>query len=146
MTVQTEPLCTVRLRRDASRAVRLAGGPRGTRAIAPAAEGGRFHGPRLAGTLVTGASGDWATIRDDGSFLIDARLTLLTDDGAAILMEYRGVGALDADGDAWMHVAPVFETGDERYDWLNRLQAVGFGRLDDGEVVYDIHAITGWQD
>jgi hypothetical protein len=27
------------------------------------------------------------------------------------------------------YVAPVFETGDERYAWLNRIQAIGRGIL-----------------
>lgn len=34
-------------------------------------------------------------------------------------MSYRGVGGYGDTGDAWMHIAPVFETGDERYDWIN---------------------------
>jgi hypothetical protein len=28
-----------------------------------------------------------------------------------------------------IYVAPRFETGDERYTWLNRIQAVGKGTL-----------------
>jgi hypothetical protein len=30
-----------------------------------------------------------------------------------------------------VYVAPRFETGDERYAWLNRVQAVGKGTLTD---------------
>jgi hypothetical protein len=143
MTIETEHLFVLRLRRDGDRAVRIVGGPHGTRAIAPVAEGGVFEGERLAGTIITGASGDWPTLRPDGSFLIDARLTLLTNDGAPILMTYRGVGSFDDNGAAWMHASPLFETGDERYDWLNLVQAVAFGHFDDDTVVYDVHAITG---
>lgn len=143
MAIETEPLCTVRLRRDGDRAQTIRNGPHGTRAIAPVADGGVFEGERLSGAIITGASGDWATIRPDGSFLIDARLTLLTTDEAPILMTYRGVGAFDQNGAAWMKTAPLFETGDERYQWLNLVQAVAFGRLDDGVVVYDVHIITG---
>ena len=116
-------------------------GPHGTRAIAPVADGGHFTGQRLSGKLITGASGDWATLRPDGSFLIDARLTLMTDDGAPILMTYRGVGAFDPNGDAWMQTAPLFETGDKRYDWLNLIQALAFGHLDGDTVVYDVHEV-----
>ena len=93
--------------------------------------------------LITGASGDWATLRPDGSFLIDARLTLMTDDGAPILMTYRGVGAFDPDRGAWMQTASLFETGDARYDWLNLVQGLAFGRLDDGTVVYEVHQVIG---
>jgi hypothetical protein len=142
MSVETEHLFTIRLRRDGNRALTIRDGPHGTRAIAPAAEGGAFEGERLSGELITGTSGDWATLRPDGSFLIDARLTLLTDDGAPILMTYRGVGAFDENGVAWMHTSPLFETGDERYDWLNRVQGLAFGHLtDDGTVVYEVHAL-----
>ncbi|MGF1599658.1 MAG: DUF3237 domain-containing protein [Acidimicrobiales bacterium] len=137
-TFGIEPLCTIRLERDAERAVRIADGPHGTRAIAPVAAGGTFDGPRLRGEIVTGASGDWATLRPNGSFLIDARLTLLTEDGAPILMTYRGVGGFDGPGGAWMHTCPLFETGDERYAWLVGIQGVARGRLEDGAVVYDV--------
>lgn len=142
MAIDTEPLLTVRLQRDAERAVRIENGPHGTRGIAPAAEGGTFEGPRLRGEVVFGTSGDWATLRPDGSFLIDARLTLRTDDGAPILMTYRGVGAFDENGDAWMHVAPLFETGDERYEWLNMVQGVAHGHLDGDTVVYEVQSMT----
>ena len=96
MPIETVHLLTVRLRRDGERAVTIRDGPHGTRAIAPVADGGHFTGQRLSGKLITGASGDWATLRPDGSFLIDARLTLMTDDGAPILMTYRGVGGGNA--------------------------------------------------
>ncbi len=140
--IETVHLFTLRLRRDGDRAVTIRDGPHGTRAIAPVAEGGLFTGQRLSGKLITGASGDWATLRPDGSFLIDARLTLMTDDGAPILMTYRGVGAFDDNRDAWMQTAPLFETGDKRYDWLNLVQALAFGHLDGGTVVYDVYEVS----
>ena len=75
MSIETEHLFTARLRRDADRAVRIKNGPHGTRAIAPVADGGTFEGPRMSGEVRTGASADWATLRPDGSFLIDAHGT-----------------------------------------------------------------------
>lgn len=143
MAIETEPLFTVRLERDTEHSVTIRNGPHGTRAVAAVSPGGRFDGEHLSGRIVAGTSGDWATLRSDGSFLIDARLTLVTDDGAPILMTYRGVGAFDENGDAWMHTSPLFETGDERYDWLNLVQGVAFGRLDGSTVVYDVHVVTG---
>ena len=142
MQTDVEELFTLRLRRDGDRAVKIRDGPHGTRGIAPAAEGGTFSGPRLSGELMTGTSGDWATLRPDGSFLIDARLTLVTSDGAPILMTYRGVGAFDNNGDAWVHTSPLFETGDGRYDWLNLVQAIAYGRLEDDTVIYDVYTLT----
>ena len=35
---------------------------------------------------------------------------------------------LDAPGP--LYIAPRFETGDERYSWLNKVQAVGKGKVD----------------
>lgn len=142
MQIETEHIFTLRLKRDAERAIRIRNSPHGDRAVAPAAPGGTFEGARLRGELLTGTSGDWATLRADGAFLIDARLTLLTDDGVAILMTYRGVGAFDENGDAWMHTAPIFETGDGPYDWLNVVQGISYGYLDGDTVVYDVYAMT----
>ena len=42
-----------------------------------------------------------------------------------------------------MHVSPIFETGDERYEWLNGVQCLGFGRLDGDTVVYDVEIVLG---
>ena len=88
--------------------------------------GGTFEGPKLRGTLVLPA-GEWATVRPDGSAKADVRLTLKTDDGALILMTYHGIGLPQADGNVSIRTAPLFETGDARYAWLNTIQAVGIG-------------------
>lgn len=141
MPVGTTPLFTMTLRRDADHSVTVRNGPKGNLAIAAVAEGGTFEGERLRGTLVAGTSGDWATLRPDGSFLVDARLTLLTDDNVPIFMTYRGVGAFDGDGKAWMQTAPLFETGEGPYDWLNMVQAVAFGQHDGVDLVYDVHTL-----
>ncbi len=57
---------------------------------------------------------------------MDARLLLATDDGALILMRYRRAIAYSAEG-ASVVTAPTFETNDERYAWLNSVQAVAKG-------------------
>ena len=36
---------------------------------------------------------------------------------------------------------PLFETGDERYAWLNHVVAVGKGRTGDNGVIYDVFAV-----
>ena len=71
--------------------------------------------------------GDWITSRADGSYRLDVRLTLKTDDGAMILVTYNGIGQTTNPG-ASLRIAPLFETGDSRYIWLTRLQAVGVGQ------------------
>jgi len=64
-------------------------GPQGTRTIVQI-NGGRFDGPRLKASVQTPA-GDWITNRADGSYRLDVRMTLKTDDGALILATYNGV-------------------------------------------------------
>ncbi|PYS16528.1 MAG: hypothetical protein DMG17_12220 [Acidobacteria bacterium] len=89
-------------------------GPQGTRTIVQVL-GGRFDGP--------------------------VRLTLKTDDGALILVTYNGIGQT-TDAGASLRIAPLFETGDSRYSWLTRLQAVGLGeRVGTAAVTYDIYAL-----
>ncbi len=98
--------------------------------------------------------GDWVLGRPDGSIALDVRLTLKTDDGASILMTYRGyrqgppdVLARLAKGEAvdpslyYFRINPLFETASERYAWLNNVVAVGVGeRLADGPR-YTVHEI-----
>ena len=113
-------------------------GPQGTRTIVQVV-GGRFEGPRLKASVQTPA-GDWITNRPDGSYRLDVRLTLRTDDGAVILVTYNGVGHTTNAG-ASLRTAPLFETGDPRYVWLTRLQAVGIGERVGTMVKYDIYAL-----
>jgi hypothetical protein len=113
-------------------------GPQGTRTIVQIV-GGRFEGPRVKASAQVPA-GDWITNRADGSYRLDVRLTLKTDDGALILMTYNGIAQTTAAG-ASLRMAPLFETGDSRYVWLTRLQAVGVGERVGTAVAYDIYAL-----
>lgn len=113
-------------------------GPQGTRTIVQVV-GGRFEGPRLKAS-VQAPAGDWITNRADRSFRLDVRLTLKTDDGALILVTYNGIGQV-TDAGASLRMAPLFETGDSRYVWLTRLQAVGVGERVGTTVKYDIYAL-----
>jgi hypothetical protein len=111
-----------RLRAETGTRTVVENGPQGTRTIVQIV-GGRFEGPRVKASVQTPA-GDWITNRADGSYRLDVRLTLKTDDGALILVTYNGIGQT-TDGGASLRAAPLFETGDSRYAWLTRLQAVG---------------------
>ena len=113
-------------------------GPQGTRTIVEVV-GGRFEGPRLKAAVQMPA-GDWITNRADGSYRLDVRLTLKTDDGALILLTYNGIGQTTNAG-ASLRTAPLFETGDPRYAWLTGLQAVGVGERVGTAVKYDIYAL-----
>ena len=113
-------------------------GPQGTRTIVQIL-GGRFEGPRLKATVQVPA-GDWITNRADGSYRLDVRLTLKTDDGALILVTYNGIGQTTPAG-ASLRGAPLFETGDQRYVWLTRLQAVSVGERVGTDVKYNVYAL-----
>jgi Protein of unknown function (DUF3237) len=101
--------------------------------------GGSFEGDRLSGEVLDGGS-DWLTARNDGSTTLNVRLVLKTTDGALICMTYQGLrhGPSDvmnriAKGEAvdpssyYFRINPLFETSVPRYDWINRIVAVGSG-------------------
>jgi hypothetical protein len=101
--------------------------------------GGRFSGAKLSGRVLPGGA-DWQVIRADGVADLDARYTLETDDGALIYVRNRGYrhGPSDileklAAGEVvdparyYMRTTPLFETGDPRYAWLNRMICVATG-------------------
>ena len=71
------------------RSATVIGGPQGSRVIVDASSG-TFEGPKMKGT-VQGPGGDWVTSRPDGSALLDVRMLLQTDDGAVILMQFKGI-------------------------------------------------------
>ena len=126
------------LRADTGTRTVVENGPQGTRTIVQVT-GGRFEGPKLKATVQTPA-GDWITNRADGSYRLDVRLTLKTDDGAFILVTSTGIGQATDTG-ASLRIAPLFETGDPRYTWLTRLQALGVGERVGTAVTYDIYAL-----
>jgi len=100
-------------------------------------DSGTAEGPRINGRILA-PTGDWLRAMPGGSLRVDARMSIATDDGAQIHVQYGGVIAIApadfarmAAGETLtaieMHfiTAPLFQTGDDRYAWLNRTQAVG---------------------
>jgi hypothetical protein len=82
------------------------------------------------------------------------RLLLRTDDGALILMTYRGVrhasaevNARIAKGEAvaaseyYLRTAPFFETSSPKYAWLNKVVCVAVGERTPDGVTYDVFEI-----
>ncbi len=43
--------------------------------------------------------------------------------------------------DAPIDTAPRFDTGDERYGWLNKIQAVANGSLDGTTLTYEVYEL-----
>jgi hypothetical protein len=108
------------------------------RVIVPVS-GGTFEGAKLKGTVLPG--GDWIIRRPDGSSVLDVRIILQTDDAQKIYMQYRGISYTPKDGPQYWRIVPVFETGAEKYAWLNNIIAVGVHRTLAGKVAYRIFQI-----
>ena len=130
-----EHLFTLALTAGTGDAYQVHKGPAGRRIIA-AVTGGTFTGPKINGTVAPLTGADWVTVRPDKSLRIDVRLVLLTEDGATIYMYYGGILK---DGQA--RTAPYFETGDEKYLWLNDVQGVGVGSLGPEGPTYEVYAL-----
>lgn len=129
-------------------------GPLGRRVL-NAVSRGTFSGPRMKGTLHPG-TGDWMLTRG-GIHIVDARLVLLTDDGARIHMTYGGRIRFDSDvvpllrdperrhlidpGRYYFRTQPVFETGSPDHAWLNGVIALGTGRLTPRGVAYEVFEV-----
>lgn len=127
--------------------------PAGHRRIVPVS-GGRFEGERLRGEILPHSGSDLLLARSDGAFQQDVRLPLRTDDGALILMTYRGIRHSSAEvaqriargenvppESYYLRTAPFFETAAPAYDWLNRIVAVGVGERRPNGAVYDVFEI-----
>lgn len=114
--------------------------------------GGALRGEINADVIPGGD--DWITVREDGTIIQDVRILLETEDDALILMTYRGVRTgskevlkrLDEGEDVapeeyYFRTAPIFETADPKYDWLNHKIFVSNGiRLPNG-VNYSIYTV-----
>jgi hypothetical protein len=87
-------------------------------------------------------SHDWLMENADGSVSIDARLLLMTDDGAPIGITYRGKADRQPRDGGVIFTTPVFETGDERYAWLNGVQAVARGIRSQQVLVYELFELA----
>lgn len=140
MTVLARPdlvhLCDLTV--ELASPMELGDAPRGRRRIIPIV-GGKVEGERVSGRILN-LGADWQTILADGNAELDTRYAIETHDGA--LIDIRNFGyrhgpaeVLAAVGRGepvdpalyYMRTLPRFETGDPRYDWLNKLICVGTG-------------------
>ncbi|MEP6731447.1 MAG: DUF3237 domain-containing protein [bacterium] len=115
---------------------------------------GDFAGDRLRGEVLPDASSDLLLVRADGSSQQDVRLLLRVDDGALVLMTYRGVrhataevnariagGAQVAPSDYYLRTVPFFETSSPTHGWLNRIVSVAVGERTPDGVTYEVFEI-----
>jgi Protein of unknown function (DUF3237) len=116
-------------------------------------KGGTFVGPRINAKILPGGS-DIVSRHDDRALHPDVRLIMETDDGARILILYRGIRhnseAVEqrlAAGEAvpydefYLRNAPFFTTASEKYDWMNRVLSIGVGRREGPMVIYELFEI-----
>jgi hypothetical protein len=127
--------------------------PAGNRRVFPVS-GGEFKGDRLRGSILPVAGSDLLLSRPDGSSQQDVRMILRTDDGALIVMTYRGVRHASADvndriargehvpaSEYYLRTAPFFETASPDYAWLNKIVSVGIGERRPRDVLYEVFEI-----
>lgn len=136
MAIELIPLC--RVHATLAEPIALVGSPVGTRLIFEVIEA-RFEGQRLRGRMVGSAGADWLLMSPEGTGMLDVRVTLITDEGALVFVQYNGRTDLSGgtDAPAPVYVAPRFETGDQRYTWLNSVQAIGKGHVSGREITYE---------
>jgi Protein of unknown function (DUF3237) len=125
LRMNSRPLMTLRIATAALQDVGAAS--HGSRSIFPIT-GGSFEGDRLRGQVWSGGD-DWMLLRADGVRELDLRITLETDDGALIYMTFAGMrhGAATDPGGEYFRTLPRFETAATKYEFLNKLLAVGVG-------------------
>jgi hypothetical protein len=113
------------------------------------------EGPRIKARLAAPGS-DWMRVSDDGFWRPDVRMPFQTDDGETVLMHYTGLvqqtdtfkQAAEANqptewNDQYMRLTMHFDTGAERYRWLNTSLFVAKGRLlGTGSIEYAVYRIT----
>jgi hypothetical protein len=127
------------------------GSPRGARQYWEMTAG-TLQGDRIQATIAM-PGGDWHVVGSDQFGRPDVRVQFVTQDGAVILLHYTGLvertaafnAAADAGGDTgwddqYMRMFMTFETGAERYAWLNQHLFVARGRLaGPAEIEYEIY-------
>ena len=119
--------------------IELGPGPKGVRLIGDVVSV-EVDSDRVKASLATNDAADWLTVSDNGTLgCLDVRFTLKTDDGAYIYVEYSGRAEMETGRIA---TAPPFQTSHEKYLWLNRVQAVAAGLVDDtGLLTYSLYEV-----
>jgi hypothetical protein len=148
-SVKTRPLFVMRLN---SRLQVIGPTPGYVRRVG-AVFGGAFEGDWLSGQVLDSGN-DWQTVRSDSAVTLDVRLVLKTDDEAMIGMTYRGIrhGSPDVlaridrgetvdPATYYFRIASFFETAAPKYDWLNRLLAVGVGHRTAEGPIYSLFEV-----
>lgn len=155
LELKTTPLCTVDAELDPAFSFTVGASPLGQRIIA-GITGGTVSGPRFSGRVLPSGA-DWLLIDTQGVGRIDVRAAFELDDGSVLYGTYGGrlivppehmaaafnratVESVDPSA-YYFRTAPTFETASTKYAWLNRVQAIGVGRLTGKGVSYTFHEV-----
>lgn len=118
--------------------------------------GATLRGPRIDATLAMPGI-DWIRLGADGIRRQDLRAQLITDDDELILLRYdlglirssdRFLAAITSGeptgfDDQYMRIAPQFEVGVGRYEWLRESLFLGRGRLSGPKAIeYQLYRVT----
>ena len=150
-TPKLDEVCTLQVELDPIR--EMGAGRAGHRRIISIV-GGTVTGARLSGRILN-LGADWQTIFAGGLAELDTRYAMETDDGAVIEIINYGfrhgpeeVLAAVARGEEvdpaayYMRTHARLETGDARYDWVNRTLFVGVGARFQQSVQVTLYALT----
>ena len=86
-------------------------GPKGSRVVIDVVSA-EVVGDKIRASLATNDAADWLTLSEDGKLgALDVRLTLKTEDGAFIYVEYQGRANMET---GVIATAPTFQTSDEK--------------------------------
>ncbi len=152
-------LCVVDIRLEDDAPLPLGKSPWRNRRVSYIA-GGAVEGERLRGEVMAGG-GDWSELGQGAGgaalTLVDVRSLWKTHDGALIDVRYGGRLVIPhavladfsdpakvegvSEDDYYFRIQPIFETADPRYDWLNALVAVGYGKRTAKGVRYRIFGV-----
>lgn len=130
----------------------LGRGRGGHRRIIPIV-GGSLTGPLLNGRILS-LGADWQTIWENGTAELDTRYAIETQDGAVIEVINYGyrhgppeiladlADGKDVDPNAYyMRTHARLETGDPRYEWVNKTLFVGRGQRKAAQVIISLYRI-----
>jgi len=128
MPIELVPLCTLKVQLKPP--VEVGPAVFGSRMIFEVASF-EIEGERLRATMEGSAAADWLLVGPGGEASLDVRATGRTHDDALVYIAYYGRFTFDGSLPVTIYVAPRFETSDDRYRWLNHIQAVGKGVVDE---------------
>jgi hypothetical protein len=150
--LKTEFLCTVAAQVDWRQVIDIGATPHGIRQVIYI-KGGTFEGPSIKGVVLPGG-GDWFIRRADKMVEVDVRCVVRTDDSHLIYCCLKGINEMTAEvaikaitgapidtSKYYFRVTADIETGSPKYDWLNRIVAVGVGNLVPAGVEYKLYKV-----